>query len=172
MKLRLLVVMGALLAFQFAFAHGGDQRVVEGKYIVSVSRVPFTPNVGAKTSLIAYFFDMQKGKLVAEDIIATVRIAKLGEVNAQQQHYLFEQKGMHADRGGLEFSYAFEEEGIHEVFIEFSFADNPSKIYKPDDFMIDVQKSVAERNQTFLLLVVGIGGVLAGFAVSCVIKKM
>jgi len=34
-----------------SFANGGDQRLVErGKYYINLSRAPFTPRVGVKTS--------------------------------------------------------------------------------------------------------------------------
>ena len=33
-------------------ANGGDQRVVDGKYLINLSRAPFTPHIGDKVALL------------------------------------------------------------------------------------------------------------------------
>ena len=58
-----------LLAIAFipsvSLANGGDQRVVENKYLINLSRAPFTPRIGVKTSFLASFVDIQKNKLIS-----------------------------------------------------------------------------------------------------------
>ncbi|MDP3697153.1 MAG: hypothetical protein Q8R55_03930 [Candidatus Taylorbacteria bacterium] len=133
-----------LLIFSFifpaiTFANGGDQRIVENKYFISLSRAPFTPRVGVKTSFLASFFDIQKNKLIAEDLIVGVRIAKQGDV--RNNIFLFEKKDIIVQGGVLELPYTFTESGLHEIFFDFAFASNPQKIYEVPDFLIDVQKT-------------------------------
>lgn len=167
----LLIFLLVLLFFgsNFSFANGGDQRVVEGKYLIGLSRSPFTPKAGDNVAMIASFVDIQTGKLVKEDLIVKVRIAKLGEGRDKRQ-FLFEQENMKAKGGVLEFQYTFKDPGLHEVFFDFSFPSSPQKLYNAPDFLMDVQKSDASREQNlpsfpFLIisLALGITGFIAGW---------
>lgn len=63
----LLLIFVFLFATDAVFANGGDQRIIEGKYLINLSRAPFTPRVGVKTSFLASFVDIQKDKLISED---------------------------------------------------------------------------------------------------------
>lgn len=125
------------------FANGGDQRVVQGKYLINLSRAPFTPRVGVKTSMLASFVDIKKNKLIAEDLIVKVRIAKLGGGQGKRE-FLFEKDNIAVKGGVLELSYTFTDSGLHEVFFDFAFASNPQKVYEAPDFLMDIQPLVAD----------------------------
>lgn len=146
-----------------SFANGGDQRVVEGKYLINLSRSPFTPAIGDKTSMLASFVDIQKDKLIAEDLIVKVRIAKLG--GDRERKFIFEKDNIKVKGGILEFQYSFDEAGLHEIFFDFSFSSDPQKIYNAPDFLLDIQKpEVSEKPEQPILLWIGLGAIL-GFGI-------
>lgn len=122
----------------FSWANGGDQRVVEGTYLINLSRAPFTPRVGVKTAMLASFVDLEENKLISEDLTVHVRIAKLGGGDGKRE-FLFERDSLAVKGGVLELAYTFTETGLHEVFFDFSFARSPETIYQAPDFLIDVQ---------------------------------
>ena len=153
----LLFVLIPLLIPTLLFANGGDQRVVEGTYLINLSRAPFTPRVGVKTSMLASFFDIQKNKLIAEDLIVKARIAKLGGERSKRQ-FVFEQDNIAVEGGVLELSYTFTDAGLHEIFFDFAFSSHPEKVYEAPDFLIDVQRSPKYGAKPI------IGGALGGFA--------
>lgn len=162
-KLILLAIL--LLIPTLSFANGGDQRVVENKYFINLSRAPFTPRVGVQTSFLASFVDIQKNKLIAEDLIVKVRIAKQGGAGGKRE-FIFEQDNLIIKGGILELKYTFDNSGLHEIFFDFAFIPNPQKIYEVPDFMIDVQKQeTSPKNQFILLTMTGLAGLIVGFII-------
>lgn len=144
------------LAPRLLFANGGDQRIVEGKYYINLSRAPFTPRAGDKVSMLASFVYLQTNKLVPEDLIVRIRIAKLGE--APKGNFIFVQDNILVKGGVLELLYTFIDSGLHEIFFDFALASNPEKIYEAPDFLLDVQKPIVLQNSGRTALV----GILAG----------
>lgn len=167
MKKALLFVI--LLLPIFVFANGGDQRVVENKYFINLSRAPFTPRVGIKTSFLASFVDISKNKLIAEDLIVRVRIGQQGGVAKGRP--LFEQDNIVVHGGVLELPYTFTESGFHEMFFDFAFSSNPQKIYEVPDFLIDVQKPEAPQQSNLLWLLSGVVGLILGFIIGRLAKQ-
>ncbi len=49
-KILTTLVVFAIVFSSSIFANAGDQRVVENKYLINLSRAPFTPKVGIETS--------------------------------------------------------------------------------------------------------------------------
>ena len=146
------------------FANGGDQRVVENKYLINLSRAPFTPRVGIKISFLASFVDIQRNKLIREDLIVRVRISKLGE--APKGNFIFAQNNVPAKGGILDFPYTFTNAGLHEIFFDFAFASSPETTYAAPDFLIDVQKQekpASIQNSWLIGTVAGIMGIMIGF---------
>lgn len=153
-----------------SFANGGDQRVVEGKYLINLSRSPFTPKVREKTAMLASFVDIAKDKLIVEDLIVNVRIAKLSG-DDRKREFLFEQKNIKVKGGILEFQYAFNESGLHEIFFDFAFSSNPQKIFKAPDFLLDIQKQeTAEKPNQSILIWIGLG-IILGFGMGWFLKR-
>ncbi|MEK7534487.1 MAG: LPXTG cell wall anchor domain-containing protein [Patescibacteria group bacterium] len=153
------LLLSSLLLPISSFANGGDQRVAEGKYLINLSRSPFTPKTGDNVAMIASFFDIKKDQLITEDLIVKVRIAKLGE--GRERKFLFEQDDIRAKGGILEFSYTFQDAGLHEVFFDFAFVSNPQKIYNAPDFLLDIQKpEIAKNTNQPVLIWIGLGAIL------------
>lgn len=161
----ILLFATAYLVPTFTFANGGDQRIVEGKFYINLSRAPFTPRVGVKTSFLASFVDIQKNKLIGEDIIVNIRISKLGD--APKGKFIFEQNNVPVKGGVLDFPYTFSEAVLHEIFFDFAFASNPENVYNAPDFLIDIQKpepSEDSNRRTIVGIAIGIIlGLLAGW---------
>lgn len=163
MKKLTLLLLAVLLIPIISSANGGDQRVVENKYLINLSRAPFTPVIGVKTSFLASFVDIQKNKLISEDIIVSVRISKLGD--APKGKFIFEQNDIAVEGGVLDFPYTFSEAVLHEIFFDFSFATNPEKVYNAPDFLIDVQTTPsAEKSNKSVLIGAGLGIIIAFLA--------
>ena len=150
-------------------ANGGDQRIVENKYFISLSRAPFTPRVGVKTSFLASFVDIQKNKLIAEDLVVQIRITKQGD--ATKGIFGFKQNNILVHGGVLELPYTFTESGFHEIFFDFAFASNPQKVYEVPDFLLDVQEQSDGYNTNQVLLAV-FGSFIIGLTVGWFVKRI
>lgn len=162
-----------LLLPAFTLANGGDQRVVEGAYLINLARSPFTPRVGVKTAMLISFVDLETNKLISEDLIAKIRIAKLGGGGAKRE-FLFEKGDLPAQGGVLEFSYTFEDPGLHEIFIDFALASNPQKVYEAPDFLMDVQNKESRLNISWFVIgfmVSSIVGGILGFVCGLWLKQ-
>ena len=169
----ILAFLAPLTAPLASLANGGDQRVVENKYLINLSRAPFTPRVGTQTSFLASFVDISKDKLINEDMIVKIRISKLGGGRTKRE-FVFEQDNVRARGGVLDFKHTFLDSGLHEVFFDFAFASKPEKVYEAPDFLIDVQKPETEEKseRTFWPATLsGLIGLIAGLAVGRFIKK-
>lgn len=166
-KLILLLALAAIIP-GIVLANGGDQRVVKNKYLINLSRSPFTPIVGVKTSFLASFVDISENKLINEDIKVNMRISKLGE--ASNGSFIFEQNNISIKSGVLDFSYTFTDAGLHEIFFDFAFASNPQQIYNAPDFLIDIQRAEIQfqTNQQIIFLITG--GIILGFMIGLLSK--
>jgi len=165
-----ILLIGVTVAFPtFSFANGGDQRVVEGKYLINLSRSPFTPKAGDNVAMIASFFDIQKNQLIAEDLIVKARIAKLG--GDRERKFIFEKDSVKVKGGILEFQYTFAEPGLHEIFFDFAFSSDPQKIYNAPDFLLDIQKPETLEKPSLSLLTGIALGVIFGFIIGWIIKR-
>lgn len=162
-------IICTVVGVPITLANGGDQRVVENKYLINLSRAPFTPIVGIKTSFLASFVDIQKNKLIGEDIIASIRISKLGE--APKGNFIFEKNDISIKGGILDFSYLFTDNGLHEIFFDFAFASNQKEIYNAPDFLIDVQKPAHNQKNPWIYVAVFIAGLTFGITGSMIIAK-
>lgn len=161
---KFLFILLFLLAPIAVSANGGDQRIIDGgKYFINLSRAPFTPMVGVPTAMLPSFFDVEKNKLVAEDLIVRVQIARLGGAGSEKRTFVFEKDNIFVRGGVLEgLSYTFAEPGLHEIFFDFVFASNPEKVYKAPDFLIDVQEPEIPVMDDVLILIAIISAVIGG----------
>ena len=153
------------------FANGGDQRIVDNLYFINLSRAPFTPRVGVKTSFLVSFVDIQKEKLIAEDLIINIRISKLGGAGINKRDFIFKKDGMAVKGGIWELPYTFAESGLHEIFFDFAFTSNPQKVYEAPDFLIDVQDSSSTQTQKRNMILGIMGGTLLGFAIGWFMRR-
>ena len=164
-----LLLLLVLLSPDVLFANGGDQRVVEGKYLINLSRSPFTPKTNEKTAFIASFVDIQTDKLIADDLLIKIRIAKLG--GDRERTFIFEKNDARVKGGILEFQYTFTQAGLHEIFFDFAFVSNPQKAYNAPDFLLDIQKpEVLEKAGQPIPVWIGLG-VILGFGIGWLLTK-
>lgn len=174
LKFFLVVSVFALVLPSLTFANGGDQRVVDGKYFINLSRAPFTPRVGVQTAILPSFFDIEKNKLVAEDLLVKVRIYRFGGSGEEKRVLLFEKDNILVRGGVLEgLSYTFAKPGLHEIFFDFAFASNTKKIYEAPDFLIDIQKpeTLAKNSASTLIAFVAIVSAFIGGIVGWIIGR-
>lgn len=164
---KIILLLAIVLMPAISFANGGDQRVVENKYLINLSRAPFTPRVGVKTSFLASFVDIQKNKLISEDLIVRIRISKLGD--APKGKFIYEQDNVAVKGGVLDFPYTFSEAVLHEIFFDFAFASNPEKLFNAPDFLIDVQKPEIAETSNNSLVAGSIFGIIIAFLVGVLI---
>lgn len=159
--------------------NGGDQRVVAGKYIIVVSRAPFTPRAGEENKMLVSFADIAKDQLIADDLLVSIRIAKLNRGQDKENYFLFQKERVAVHGGVLEFPYTFSETGLHELFLDFAFASHPEKFYEAPDFLLDVQPALATPTSTAtkpivkislrpanlltLIITAGVGGMVGWF---------
>ena len=165
-KILTALLLFVLLLPSLASANGGDQRIVEGTYLINLSRSPFTPRVGEKTAMLISFVDLETNKLVSEDLVIKIRIAKLGGVGSAKKEFLFEKKDILVQGEVLEFPYTFGNTGLHEIFIDFALGSNPQKIYESPDFLMDVQNKEPQLNiNRFIIgfMLSSIVGIALGF---------
>ena len=166
-----IVLVAALLAAGIAMANGGDQRVVDGKYLINLSRSPFTPRAGERVALLASWVDLATGKLIAEDLLVKIRIAKLGGGGGKRE-FLYEQENVRVKGGVVEFSYTFNGSGLHEIFFDFAFASNPSLFYEAPDFLLDVQKPAVQGAGSNVRTLAGIGvGLAVGLGLGWLLSR-
>ncbi|MEK7649384.1 MAG: hypothetical protein AAB367_00245 [Patescibacteria group bacterium] len=144
-----------------AGAHGGEQRVVDGKYIVTMSRAPFTPRVGTPTKLLISISDIKSGNVLDHDAIMHIRVARLASPGDEPQ-FIFEERDIKAERSTVGYTYDFTEEGFHEIYIDFAFADEPKKIFHAEDYLLDIQPR-EQASDAIALIYAAIAGLIVGF---------
>jgi hypothetical protein len=126
------VLVAALVAITGApgaLAHGGPEKVADGRIAVSLTLAP----AQAGTRLLFRFRDMRTGAAVAAPLLVRVlhRDPERG-VSRELAH------GVRATRGILDLVHAFPAPGLHEVLIEFEREDEPSYTYRPEDWLVDI----------------------------------
>lgn len=162
-------IIGILLVLAFplsTFANGGDQRVGDG-YLINLSRSPFTPIAGVKTAMTVSFVDLKTMKLIKDDVLVTVKIGK----GRGSKTLIHEEKNIPTTGGVLEYAYTFKDPGLHEIFFEFSFVNDPEKVYMPTDFLMDIQEPRTEKSHAFDYAFFVAMGMVAGVGIGIFLPK-
>ena len=159
MKLLLLVIVMMFILIQAAHAHEDPQKVVNGKYAVTL--IP-TPENGSM-NLRFYFRDIQTGNSVLAPISFIVRIR-----DEKNGVFILTSGRINTSTGVGKYDYTFPPEGSYEVLLEFETADEPGKIYTPEDWsiLVPAEGTGNSRNDNSLLLLVIIFIVLAAAALA------
>ena len=108
-------------------ANGEPEKVVEGKYVVSLVLIPR----GEEMSLRFFFRDFKTGQRLLVPISFKIKIR-----DYQAEKFVFESPTTRASNGLGELAYQFSLDGSYEVFLEFEKADEPGKIYRPEDWYL------------------------------------
>lgn len=165
-----LVALGilGLLSPDLLFANGGDQRIAGG-YLVNLSRSPFTPIAGTRTALLASFVDIKTGKLIKDDITVSI---KIGTGNGSGA-FIHEKKDIPVYGGVLEYSYTFQNSGMHEIFFDFTFVNDPARtVHELPDFLLDVQKpGTSEKDTALITILIVITSAIIGGVIGWLIGR-
>jgi len=124
------LLIGSLILFsdiRLILANGEPEKVVEGKYVVSLVLVPQEGGM----SLRFFFRDFKTGERLLVPISFQIKIR-----DHQAQKFVFQSPNIQASNGVGELVYQFSLDGFYEVFLEFEKADEPGKIYRPDDWYL------------------------------------
>jgi hypothetical protein len=116
-----------LLGTRLVRAHGEPDKVVEGKYVVSLVLIPR----GEEMSLRFFFRDFETGRKLLVPISFKIKIR-----DHQTRNFIFESPNMRAGNGVGDLIYQFSLDGFYEVFLQFEKADEPGKIYRPEDWYL------------------------------------
>jgi hypothetical protein len=82
-------------------------------------------------SLRFFFRNFKTGQKLLVPISFKIKIR-----DYQTQKFVFESPTTRASNGLGELAYQFSRDGFYEVFLEFEKADEPAKIYRPDDWYL------------------------------------
>lgn len=152
-----IALIAVLLVPAHTLANGGNQRVVEGKYIVQISSAPLAPYAEEKVAMLVSFFDIAKDSLILTPVNARLRIAtKAGEE-------LLPWTQLQVEGGIAEFSYAYAQPGFYEIFVDFERSEEPGKVYTVPDFLLDVKTEPARDVPSWIPLAL-LGTAIVGFA--------
>jgi hypothetical protein len=132
-------------------ANGEPEKVVEGKYVVSLVLV----SLGEEMSLRFFFRDFKTGRRLLVPISFHVKIR-----DPEAQKFIFETSNLRANNGVGDFAYQFSLDGFYEVFLEFEKADELGKIYRPDDWYLWVPAGQAAEAHGYYEII-ALSGLLA-----------
>ena len=124
------LLVASLILFsdiRLIWAHGEPEKVVEGKYVVSLVLVP----QGEEMNLRFFFRDFKTGQRLLVPISFHVKIR-----DPEAQKLIFESPNLRANKGLGDFAYQFSLDGFYEVFLQFEKTDEPGKIYRPEDWYV------------------------------------
>ena len=117
-------------------AHGEPEKVVEGKYVVSLALMP----QGKEMSLRFFFRDFKTGQRLLVPISFQIKIR-----DPQTEKFVFESLNLRATNGVGDLIYSFSLAGFYEIFLEFEKTDEPRKIYRPEDWYVWVPAGQADE---------------------------
>ena len=135
-------------------AHGEPEKVVEGKYVVSLALMP----QGKEMSLRFFFRDFKTGQRLLVPISFQIKIR-----DPQTEKFVFESLNLRATNGVGDLIYSFSLAGFYEIFLEFEKTDEPRKIYRPEDWYVWVPAGQAAEAHGYYGIIV-ISGLLAAIS--------
>ena len=109
-----------------ALAHGGPEKVIDGRYVITVALAPD----GELTRLRFFFRDFRTGRGLTDPMSVRVRIAEDETLTP-----LHDTRAA-AVGGRADVLYQFSHDGFYEVVLEFSLDSEPGRVYRPEDWRI------------------------------------
>ena len=128
--------------FKLSNANGGCIKIADD-LLVQLTSAPIVPIVNKETSFL-FSFGNDKG-LINEQITGKISILK------NQEKIL--EKDFSIKSGVLDLKHTFKNAGLYEIFLEFTIKN---KIYKPEDFLIEVKEQQQNKALKFIYLFAGI----------------
>ncbi|MCA9370718.1 MAG: hypothetical protein KC680_02030 [Candidatus Peregrinibacteria bacterium] len=150
--MRLITIIGVfLLSTSVASAHGGNQRIVDEKYIVHLTSAPMFPFTGETTQNTITISDLEENFLSVP--LSAEIVLKKNDVTR------WESGPLTAADGFIEFAITYPEAGLYELFVQFTF-EGDTVTYEPDDFYVQARSPAGTSNNAYILL----AGILVGIA--------
>ena len=110
-----------------AFAHGGPEKLVERRFVVTATLWP----AGDATRLRFFFRDFRSGRMPVEPLSFRVRILADGS-----RTLVYEGAGGRVEDGRADVLFRVPDEGYYEVFLQFWSDGDPTHVYAPDDWRV------------------------------------
>jgi hypothetical protein len=151
------LLVASLILFsdiRLIWAHGEPEKVIEGKYVVSLVLVPH----GAEMSLRFFFRDFKTGQRLLVPISFQIKIR-----DPHAQKFVFESPNLRATNGVGDLIYSFSLAGFYEIFLEFEKTDEPGKIYRPEDWYAWVPAEQADEAHGYYRII-AISGLLVAIS--------
>ena len=130
-RARLSLAAGLLLAVvataDTAWAHGGPEKVVDDRFVVSLSVAP----ADDVTQLRFFLRDFRTGRDPADPISFRVRILAEGAPTV-----VYQSPPLAMASRGADVLHRFPREGFYEIFVEFWLDREPGQIFRPEDWRI------------------------------------
>lgn len=160
--IKLLIILFAAAAtttavYAVGADHQGPERIVEGKYAVTLSIVP---EVDGSLTFKFFFNDAETGQKVSD-------VSPIVSISAQSGEKVIDRKPLAVENGVAGFNYAFSASGLYDISMEFYQNSDPQKIYTPEQWSVWLPgKSGAPIGSSYQIGLSEIAGFsLAGLAV-------
>jgi hypothetical protein len=114
-----------------ALAHGGPSKLVERRFVVTATLWP----AGDATRLRFFFRDFRSGRMPVEPLSFRVRI--LADAS---RNLVYEGAGGRVEDGRADVLFRVPDEGFYEVVLQFWSDGDPTHVYAPDDWRVQVHK--------------------------------
>jgi hypothetical protein len=116
------------------------------------------PRAG-RTTLRFFFRDFKTGRKLVAPISFDVKIR-----DERTRKFIFESPNIRAGDGVGEWVYSFPADGFYEVFLEFEKADEPGRIYRPDDWYLWIAAGRSAQGDGYYYGVIAVCGLLAAMS--------
>jgi hypothetical protein len=125
--LAVLLLTGLAGAAGEASAHGGPDKLVERRFVVTATLWP----AGDATRLRFFFRDFRSGRMPGEPLSFHVRI-----LADRSRALVYEGAGGRVEEGRADVLFRVPDEGFYEVFLQFWSDRDPTHVYEPDDWRV------------------------------------
>jgi hypothetical protein len=141
--LKMLLLLGLAASGRGAEAHGGPEKVVDDRFVVTAALVP----AGDATLLRFFFRDFRSGRRSKEALSFRVRI-----LDDRSEAVVCESPVGSVRDGWAQVLCRFSAAGFHEVFLQFWVDGELTRVYEPEDWRVWVGE--AEGSGTWVSRVV------------------
>jgi hypothetical protein len=127
-----------------ALAHGGPDKVVERRFVVTATLWP----TGDATRLRLFFRDFRSGRIPVEPLSFRVRI-----LADRSRALVYEGAGGSVENGRADALFRVPGEGFYEVFLQFWSDGDPTHVYEPEDWRVWIGEPGSSRPWSSIVVV-------------------
>lgn len=143
MSKKIIAIIIFISLIPFTYSNGGCIKVADD-ILVQLSSSPLVPIINKETSFLISFADIKK-ELIKEEITGKLWIVKDDEKILTKDFKIKD--------GILDLKHIFKKEGLYEIFLNFNIG---SKIYSPENFLIEVKEQEKSYVFNISFLIIGI----------------